>query len=114
MPPAQAGRTVTVLARAGEPMLRIASAHGEIVAEHRRAPAGAAQTVRSADHAALLERAVLAAFTTQRACRRKPNLAPGERALAELARLRGIDCQPTNVISLEDYAQLAEAREQAQ
>ena len=114
VPPAQAGRTVTVLARAGEPMLRIASAHGEIVAEHRRAPAGAAQTVRSADHAALLERAVLAAFTTQRACRRKPNLAPGERALAELARLRGIDCQPTNVISLADYAQLAEAREQAQ
>jgi hypothetical protein len=50
-----------------------------------------------------------AAFTTENACRRKPNLPPGERALAELARLRGIDGEPARVISLADYAQLAQA-----
>lgn len=33
VPPAQAGRTVTVHARVGEPMLRILSAAGEVVAE---------------------------------------------------------------------------------
>ena len=113
VPPAQAGRTVTVTWRIAEPIVRIVSAHGEIVAEHRRAPAGAAQTVRSAEHAALLEAAVLAAFTTDNACRRKPNLPPGDRALEELVRLRGIDPEPAQVISLADYAKLAQAREQA-
>ncbi len=112
VPPVHAGRTVTVTWRVSEPLLRIVGMHGEIVAEHRRVAAGAGQTVRSAEHAALLQTAVLAAFTTKDACRRKPNLPPGDAALAELARLRGIDCESTNVISLEDYAQLAHAREQ--
>jgi transposase len=111
--PAHAGRKVTVTWRISEAVLQIVSMHGEIVAEHRRVAAGAGQTVRSAEHAALLETAVLAAFTTKDACRRKPNLPPGDLALQELARLRGIDPEPTNVISLEDYARLAEAREQA-
>jgi hypothetical protein len=52
---------------------------------------------------------VLAAFTTKDACRRKPNLAPGDRSLAELARLRGLEPEGTQVISLADYAALAEA-----
>ena len=109
VPPAHAGKLVTVIAQVAEPVLRIVSARGEIVAEHRRIPAGAGQTVRSAEHAALLEAAVLAAFTTKHACRRKPNLPPGDRALRELARLRGLDAEPANVISLADYATLAEA-----
>jgi transposase len=113
VPPAHAGKTLTVIAQVAEPVLRIVSTHGEIVAEHRRAPAGAGQTVRSAEHAALLQDAVLAAFTTKDACRRKPNLPPGDRALQELARLRGVDPGPAKVISLADYAQLAQAREQA-
>ena len=50
---------------------------------------------------------MLAAFTTEQACRRKANRPPGERALAELARLRGIDPADAQVISLERYAQLA-------
>jgi len=90
-------------------MLRIVGAHGEIIAEHRHIPAGAGQTVRSAEHAALLEAAVLAAFTTKDACRRKPNLPPSDSALAELARLRGLDPGGARVISLADYATLAEA-----
>jgi transposase len=109
VPPAHAGRTVTVTWRISEPLLRISSAHGEIVAEHRRVAAGAGQTVRCAEHAALLQTAVLAAFTTKDACRRKPNRPPGDSALAELARLRGLDSGGAQVISLADYAALAEA-----
>ncbi|MDP8910308.1 MAG: hypothetical protein M3N47_14610 [Chloroflexota bacterium] len=108
VPPAQAGRTITVHARVGEPMLRILSTAGEVVAEHRRAVAGTGQTLRTPEHAAALERAVLAAFTTDHACRRKPNRPPGKDALAELARLRGIDPAPAPVISLRCYADLAE------
>jgi transposase len=107
--PAHAGKTVTVTWRISEAVLRIVSTHGEIIAEHRRIPAGAGQTVRCAEHAAMLETAVLAAFTTKDACRRKPNLPPGDSALAELARLRGLDPGGARVISLADYATLAEA-----
>lgn len=107
--PAHAGKTVTVTWRISEAVLRIVSMHGEIVAEHRRVAAGAGQTVRSAEHAALLKTAVLAAFTTKDACRRKPNLPPGDSALTELARLRGLDPGGAKVISLADYAALAEA-----
>jgi len=106
---AHAGRTVTVLARVGDPLLRVVSAAGEIVAEHRRAPVGGGQTLRTPEHAAMLERAVLEAFTTGHACRRKANVPPGKQALAELARLRGLDAGSAPVISLERYAQLAKA-----
>ncbi|MCA1697392.1 MAG: IS21 family transposase [Actinobacteria bacterium] len=110
--PAHAGRTVTVLAGVGEPVLRVVSAAGEVVAEHRRAPAGGGQTLRTPEHAAILERAVLAAFTTGHACARKANVPPGKQALAELARLRGHDSEAAPVISLERYAQLAKAANQ--
>ena len=52
---------------------------------------------------------MLAAFTTDHACRRKVNRPPGPRALAELAHLNGIEQQPAQVVSLADYQQLAEA-----
>jgi len=112
VPPAHAGRTVTVLGRVGDPVLRVVSAAGEIVAEHRRAASGASQTIRTAEHAKLLEQAVLAAFTTGHPCRRKANVPPGTHALAELARLRGVDPASAPVISLERYAQLAKAANQ--
>ena len=108
VPPTHAGRTVTVVARVGDPALRIVTAAGEIVAEHRRAPAGAGLIVRRRAHAAQLERAVLEAFTTRPACRRKSDRPPGEAALAELAELRGLDPTPAPAISLERYAQLAQ------
>jgi hypothetical protein len=100
---------VTVHARVGEPILRILSPAGVIVATHRRAIAGAAQTVRSAEHVAALEQAVLAAFTTDHACRRKANRPPGDRSLAELARLKGIEPEPAPLIDLARYAELAQA-----
>jgi transposase len=108
VPPAHAGRRVEVRARVGEPHLRIFTTTGTLVATHRRALPGGQQTIRCSEHAALLEQAVLDAFTTQTACRRKANLPPGDQALAELARLRGVDLEPAPVISLRRYAELAE------
>ena len=51
-----------MVARLGEPTLRIVSAGDVLVATHRRLPAGAGQTVRQPGHAAALEQAVLAAY----------------------------------------------------
>jgi transposase len=107
VPAAYARRRVIVSTAVGEPALRIATATGELIATHRMAPAGAEQRVRTASHAAGLERAVLAAFTTKAPCRKKQNRPPSERALAELAALHGHD--RAAAASLEQYAQLAEA-----
>jgi len=104
VPPAQTGRTLTVRARVNEPDLQVLTATGELVATHRRAPTGAGQLVRSPEHAALLEQAVLAAFTTEHACRRKVNRPPGTEALAELARLKGLTAEPPPAIDLGRYA----------
>jgi len=108
VPPICAGRIVTVHARVGEPVLRILTAAGEIVATHRRAPAGAGQTLRSREHANLLEQAVLRAFTTDKTCRRKANRPPSDQALAELARIKGLEPDSAPVIDLARYAELAE------
>ena len=106
VPPAQAGRVVSVQARVGEPGLRIVSAAGEIVATHRQA-AGSGQTIRTPEHVAMLEKAVLAAFTTDHACRRKQNRPPGAQALAELAKLTGIE-PGGDVVDLAEYQRIAE------
>ena len=106
VPPSYAAQTVTVRARLGEMHLEIYSLAGRRIARHRRAPNGAGQIVRSPEHAKLLERAVLDAFTTRKACARKPNRPPGERALAEAARLRGQDPGGV-VVDLDQYARIA-------
>lgn len=95
-------------ARVDEPHLRIQTTSGIKVATHRRSPAGAEQTIRSTEHATQLEQAVLDAFTTQTACRSKLNRPPGAGALAELAKLHGLDdAGSAPVVSLTDYAKLA-------
>lgn len=107
VPAALAGAPVTVRARIGAGTVTIQSAAGAQVASHRRAPSGTGQQVRSAEHAAGLEAAVLAAFTTRPPCRRKHNSPPGREALAAAARLRGQD--PGGVlVDLASYAQLAQ------
>ena len=108
VPPGYAGQPLILRACVGEPHLRILTTTGIKVATHRRAPAGAEQTVRSTEHAVQLERAVLDAFTTQTACRSKINRPPGDGALAELAKLHGHHGQVAPVVSLSDYAKLAE------
>jgi transposase len=104
--PGHIGHSVTVRARLGELHLEIISAAGRRIARHRRAPAGAGQVLQSAEHARLLEAAVLDAFTTERPCRRKANRPPGSAALAEAARLRGHDLAGV-VVDLADYARIA-------
>jgi hypothetical protein len=108
VPPGYARQPLVLRARVGEPHLRIVTTTGIKVATHRRAPGGAEQTIRSPEHAIALERAVLDAFTTQTACRSKTNRPPGDGALAELARLHGHPGQVAPVVSLSDYAKLAE------
>jgi transposase len=108
VPPGYAGQPLTVRARVGEPHLRIVTSTGIKVATHRRAPNGAEQTIRSPEHAVQLERAVLDAFTTKSACRSKLNRPPGDGALVELAKLHGRAGPVAPVVSLADYAKLAE------
>jgi len=107
VPPGYAGQRLELRARVGEPQLRILTETGLKVATHRRAAAGAGQTIRNTEHATALETAVLDAFTTQTACRCKVNRPPGEESLAELARLHGHPAQQAPVVSLERYAALA-------
>jgi transposase len=104
--PGHIGQTVTVRARLGELHLEIYSVAGRRIARHRRAPASAGQIVRSPEHARMLETAVLDAFTTTKACPRKPNRPPGERALAEAARLRDVGSVGV-VVDLDQYARIA-------
>lgn len=105
VPPGLVGATVTVRARLGELHLEILSPAGRRVAHHRRAPAGAGQILQSTEHARLLERAVLEAFTTSKPCERKPNRPPGEQALQAAARLRGQ--QQGVLVDLEQYVRIA-------
>jgi transposase len=105
--PGHADRTVEVRARLGELQLEIYTPAGRRIARHRRALSGAAQTVRSSEHAAALERAVLEQFTTGRPCPRKPNRPPGERAQAEAAKLRGEHAAGGGVVDLGEYARIA-------
>jgi len=106
--PAHAGAMVEVRARLGELHLEIYTPAGRRIARHRRALPGAAQTVRTDEHARALERAVLDQFTQGRPCSRKPNRPPGEQAQAEAARLRGEqDAGEGVVVDLEQYARIA-------
>jgi transposase len=89
VPPVHAGRTVTVQTRVGEPSLRVVSKAGEVVATHRLAPPSAGQIVRTLEHAQQLEKAVLAAFTTDHACRRKVNRPPERRRICPSRGQRG-------------------------
>ena len=108
VPPELIGQSVTVKARLGELGVEILSATGGRVARHRRAPAGAAQTIRAAEHGKALERAVLDAFTTAPPCKRKANRPPGPAALAAAAKLRGEQGGEVR-IDLDRYAEIAGA-----
>jgi transposase len=106
VPPGHAGATVEVRARLGELHLEIYTPSGHRIVRHRRALSGASQTIRTPEHASMLERAVLEQFTTKGRCPRKPNRPPGERALAEAAKLRDEHADDV-VVDLESYARIA-------
>jgi len=110
VPPSLAGQTVTVLARLGEPTIRIVSAAGVLVATHRRLPGGAGQVARTELHRSALEQAVLAAFTTRTPCRRKPNRPPSPEALKLAMALDPEALTEPELPTLASYAALASAR----
>jgi len=110
VPPSLTGQTVTVLARLGEPTLRLVSAADVLVATHRRLPAGAGQIVRTGAHQAALEQAVLSAFTTRPACVRKPNRPPSVEAVALAAAFNPEALVEPELPTLDVYAALTAAR----
>jgi transposase len=107
VPPGQAGRTVIVRHRLDEDVVRLHSISGVLLAEHRRATPGGGLLVRSAEHHALLEGAVLERFSTLPACRRTENRPPSAAAVRAAAALRAT-ASPTPR-PLAAYAELAEA-----
>lgn len=114
VPPGLAGTTVTVKHRLGQPALDIVTAGGTVLARHERAVDGAGAVVRDAGHVRALETAVLAAFTTDRACGRKVRRPPSPAALAEAARLRpGPPDGREVVINLAAWADAARDRKVA-
>lgn len=100
------GRQIEVRLQIDQPFLELRTNDGGLVARHRRATGGAGQTIRTADHNLQLQNAVLAAFTTDKPCRRKANRPPSDRALALLDRAGRDTAADRVVVSLEDYARV--------
>jgi transposase len=107
VPPGLQGAELTLRHRLGSSMVEVHSPSGRLVVAHRLAPAGMGALVRTPEHRAALETAVLSSFTTARPCDRKGNYPPGEAARAEAARLLA-GLGPEVVVDLDAYARLVE------
>ncbi|HXQ60590.1 MAG TPA: hypothetical protein VN799_10835 [Acidimicrobiales bacterium] len=105
VPPGMTGTLLEVRHRLSTSTLEVHGASGALVARHALAPAGSGIVQRLPEHRAALETAVLAAFTTARPCDRKANRPPGPEALAEAARLLGIEGREVTV-DLAVYGEL--------
>jgi transposase len=107
VPPGLTGAELTLRHRLGSGMLEVHSPSGRLIVAHRLAPAGMGTFVRTPEHRAALEAAVLSSFTTARPCDRKGNYPPGEAARAEAARLLA-GLGPEVAVDLDAYARLVE------
>ncbi|HUC14453.1 MAG TPA: hypothetical protein VMS00_08370 [Acidimicrobiales bacterium] len=87
--PGMTGMALTLRHRLGTALLEVFSPSGALLVTHHLASAGAGQMVRTPEHHAALEQAVLAQFSSARPCDRKANKPPGRAALDERARLVG-------------------------
>jgi hypothetical protein len=104
VPPGFIGAALTIRQRLGSPTLEIVAASGALVAVHRVGHG----LVRTDEHRALLERAVLGAFSTLPPCERKGNHPPGPAArLAARALTGGAEAREV-VVDLARYAELVE------
>ncbi len=103
VPPALVGVEVKVKQRLGSDELIIVSAAGSVVATHRVAPRGVGRLVRLPQHTKALENVVLAAFTTDRPCPKKPNRPPTGPALTIANKITGGDNGAGPVIDLATY-----------
>lgn len=107
VPPGLAGVPVTVRHRLGSSTIELVAPSGALLGVHDLRHPGSGELVRTPEHRAALEHAVLAAFTTARPCDRKGNHPPGAAARAAAALLRG--GQDTEVtVDLARCAELAE------
>ncbi len=107
VPPGLSGTTLTLRHRLGSSTLEVVAPSGALLASHDLRHPGSGETVRTAEHRAALEAAVLAAFTTARPCDRKGNHPPGPAARAAAALLRAGDTREVTV-DLARYAELVE------
>jgi hypothetical protein len=110
VPPGMAGAKITVRHRLGTDTLRLVTASGAVVAQHRREVDGAGRTIRDDGHVVALETKVLEQFSTAGRCEHKTRRPPSAAAVAEAARLRGMpvtDPAARVVIDLATYAAAA-------
>jgi transposase len=108
VPPGLAGATLTLRHRLGSRTIEFVGASGALLASHALALRGAGAVVRTPEHRAGLEAAVLAAFTSARPCDRKGHHPPGPAARAAAVALRGVEAREV-VVDLASYAELVEA-----
>ena len=109
VPPGLSGTTLVLRHRLGSSTLDVVAPSGAMLVTHRLAPPGSGALVRSTEHRAALEAAVLSSFTTVRPCDTKANRPPGAEALAEAARLLGpIGAEPN--VDLSVYGEIAAGR----
>ncbi|MHB8311661.1 MAG: Mu transposase domain-containing protein [Metallibacterium sp.] len=103
-PPGLTGVEMTLRHRLGTGALDIVAPGGLVLVTHRLAVPGAGSIVRTPEHRAALEAAVLSQFTTARPCDRKANKPPGAAALEARAELLGSGGEPT--VDLERLAEV--------
>jgi transposase len=103
VPPALVGVEVKVTQRVGSDELIVTSPAGTIVAIHRAAPRGVGRLVRLPQHTRALENVVLAAFSTDRPCPKKPNRPPSGPARAIATEISGNADTSGPVIDLSVY-----------
>jgi len=107
VPPGLTGVPVTLRHRLGSTTLEVVAPSGVLLASHDLRTAGSGDLVRTAEHRAALEAAILASFTTDRPCDRKGNHPPGPAARAAAALLRVGDTREV-IVDLARYAELVE------
>jgi len=108
VPHGLAGATVTLRHRLGSQTLELVAPSGTLLASHGLGVRGAGSVVRTSEHRAGLEAAVLAAFTSARPCERKGHHPPGPAARAAAVALLGPEAREV-VVDLARYAELVEA-----
>ncbi len=99
---------MTLRHRLGSPTVELHAASGTVLAVHRLGPRGAGALIRTGEHRAALEAAVLRVFSTARACVPKGNHPPGPAARAAAAALLAPEAREVRV-DLARYAELVEA-----
>jgi transposase len=108
VPPGLVGSSVTLRHRLGSQTVELQAPSGTVLAVHRLQPRGAGALIRTGEHRATLEAAVLGVFSTARPCVPKGNHPPGPAARAAAAALLAPEAREVRV-DLARYAELVEA-----